>query len=160
MPGSGKAAELRARSRAWLERHPRTRRALDYTGCLRTDRQSVARGIAAGLFVALTPVFGVQTLLLVVVCVLLRANFPAAFAASWLSNPFTIGPMLLAFNALGSVVSGSLAQPLAADAAGDAVLQTQLTFIGSLLVAAPAALLGYGAALWFQQRFAGRAASR
>ncbi len=160
MLSRAKLAELRARGHAWLEGHPRMRRALDATGCLRGDRQSIARGIAAGLFVALTPLFGVQTLLLVPVCVLLRANFPAAFAASWLSNPFTIGPMLLAFNALGRVVSGMLSQPLtaAATTGGDALLQTQLTIIGSLLIAVPVSLLGYGAALWVQGRFADRAA--
>lgn len=150
-----KFGRVRMQGRQWLERHPRVQRTLGYSGCLRTDRQSVARGVAAGLFVALTPVFGVQTLVLLVVCMLLRANFPVAFAASWISNPFTIGPLVLAFNALGRAVFGPLAAPLSARAgvADDALLQTQLTILGSLLIAVPVALSGYAAALWLQRRF-------
>ena len=149
-----KFGRVRTQGRQWLERHPRVQRTLGHSGCLRTDRQSVARGVAAGLFVALTPVFGVQTLVLLAVCVLLRANFPVAFAASWISNPFTIGPLVLAFNALGQAVFGPLAQPLSvrSGVADDALLQTQLTLLGSLLIAVPISLAGYAAALWLKGR--------
>jgi uncharacterized protein (DUF2062 family) len=144
---------LHDESHGWLDRHPRTARMLDVTGCLGTATHQVARGAAAGLFVALIPVFGMQTLLLLLVCVLARANFPVAFLVSWVSNPFTIGGIALAANFAGRAVFGTLALPFtdAGSVADIAVEQTLLTLLGSLVVATPVAMLGYAIALWLQR---------
>lgn len=154
MWASEKLRELRAEGHQWLERHPRLQRALDATGCLGTSPRSIARGVAAGLFVALTPVFGVQTLLMVGVCVLLRGNFPAAFIVSWICNPLTIGPLLLTFNTIGNALFGPLEVSLATpgEATGEILAEAQLTVLGSLVLAIPAALIGYAVALWVQRR--------
>ena len=148
--------QLRADSDRWLEAHPRVSHALDHTGCLKTDRHAIARGVAAGLFVALTPVFGIQTFLLMLVCVLLHANFPVAFAVSWLSNPFTIGPIVLAANFAGREILAPMFPAISQSAYLDneAVWQTTWTILGSLLIAIPAALLGYFVALLFRRRAA------
>ncbi len=144
---------LREKSLGWLDRHPRTARLLDVTGALGTGTHQVARGAAAGLFVALIPVFGVQTLLLLLVCVVARANFPVAFLVSWISNPFTIGGIVLAGNLAGRAFFGPLAEPLAesGNVADIAAGQTLLTFLGSLVIAMPVAILGYAVALWIQR---------
>lgn len=144
---------LRDESHGWLDRHPRTTRLLDVTGCLGTGTHQVARGAAAGLFVALIPVFGMQTLLLLLVCALARANFPVAFLVSWISNPFTIGGIALVANLTGRAVFDTLALPFtdAGSVADIAAEQTLLTLLGSLVVATPVAILGYVIALWVQR---------
>jgi uncharacterized protein len=138
--------KLRRRAQGWLITHPRTRRLLQVTGCLRRGTEAGARGVAVGLFIALTPTVGIQTLLLAGICMLSRANFLAAFAVSWVANPFTIGPLYWLFHQIGESVfkvlfGGVWALPGAfVDGVGDELL---FTAIGSLLVAVPAAIAGY-----------------
>lgn len=126
---------------------------LDVTGCLGTGTHQVARGAAVGLFVALIPVFGMQTLLLLLVSVLTRANFPVAFLVSWISNPFTIGGIALAANLAGRAVFGTLVLPFSdpGSVADFAAEQTLLTLLGSFVIATPVALLGYVIALAVQR---------
>lgn len=60
----------------------------------RFRRESVARGVAVGLLVAIIPILPFQTILAIVLSILLRANIPIAFLTSWVSNPFTIVPLI------------------------------------------------------------------
>jgi len=151
------AARTRVESRRWLDRHPRVARLLDVSGCLSLGDHAIARGVGAGLFIALTPLFGAQTLLLIAACILVRGNFPAAFLVSWVSNPFTIGPMIVAFNAIGRGLFGSAGAPPAAgsDLAGAAAEQTLLTLAGSLVVSAPVAVAAYLLTLGLRRRVSG-----
>lgn len=147
--------KARAQSRRWLRHHPKLARLLDLAGCLETGNHSIARGAGAGLFVALVPVFGAQTILLLMVCVIARANFPIAYLASWVSNPFTIGPLAVAANSVGRVAVAPVTWPfdMPAGLAKIAVEQTLVTLLGSLVIAIPAALIGYAFTLWVQERF-------
>ncbi len=141
--------QARARAREWLARHPRVEAFLRRTGCLSVHRRAVARGIAVGLFVGLTPTVGIQTVLMIGACLLLRANFPAAFVISWISNPLTVGPLYVAYSIIGETLLGSwltfaifslfeLTWTVAS-----AVMEVAYVGLGSLLVAVPAALAGY-----------------
>lgn len=141
---------LRARAGQWLEAHPRVARGLERTGCLGMSRRVLARGVAVGLFVALTPTFGFQTALMLAGCVAVRASFPAAFVVSWVSNPITVAPLYFAFNAVGDAVFGDPVRA-ALDLGGllgEATQETILIALGSLLIAIPAAVAGYGLFLW------------
>jgi uncharacterized protein (DUF2062 family) len=151
-----KYQEIRAQSHRWLGRHPILARALEYTGCLGVNDHVVARGVAVGLFVGLTPTVGVQTLLMIAGCVLLRGNFPAAFLVSWVSNPLTMAPLYVAFNALGRATFEPLVRPSIklTGLEGAAVLEGLLTLLGSLLLAVPISMLGYAVALWAWREFA------
>lgn len=137
---------LRRRANQWLHGHPRVRRALEVTGCLGSGPETAARGVAVGLFVCLTPTVGLQTALLVIGCMLARGNFAIAFAVSWISNPFTVGPLYWTFHALGEGLFGLLSIPVEGSAAwylqgpGD---EMAFTAVGSLLVAVPVAVAGY-----------------
>jgi uncharacterized protein len=148
-----------ARLQHWLARHPRAASLLHQSGSLRPDPEPVARGVAVGLFIGLTPTFGVQTSLIVVGCILLRGNVCSALAASWVSNPLTIVPLYWCFHALGEACF----QPLPVFAAltlapysRDVGEELLLTALGSLIMAFPLAVFGYLAAL----RGAGRFFSR
>lgn len=145
----------RIRARQWLRRNPRLSRFLERTGSLNVDEFTLARGVAVGLFIGLTPTVGVQTLLMLVVSVLLRANFPAAFAASWINNPLTMAPFYFGFHALGEVLMKVL--PIRFDSLSGLELEiardTTALVIGSLCIAIPAGLLGYVGFLYVWRRF-------
>ena len=135
----------RQRARAWLDRHPIIAGFLRRTGCLSVHRRSLARGVAVGLFVGLTPTVGVQTLLMLVGCLALRANFPAAFLVSWVSNPLTLAPLYLTYNVLGELIFGGLVRSFfqLTDLVAEALMEMTYLVLGSLLVAVPAAAVGY-----------------
>lgn len=84
-----------------LSKHPRSRsrfhRFWRYHYC-RLVRQKgspefLARGLAAGVFAGLFPLFGLQTILGVALAILCRGNKWMAVAGTWVSNPLTYGPI-------------------------------------------------------------------
>lgn len=64
---------------------------------LRGTSKELARGLAAGVFAGLFPLFGLQTIIGVVIASLLRGNKLMAAAGTWISNPLTYVP-IYAFN--------------------------------------------------------------
>jgi hypothetical protein len=131
--------------RYWLGEHPLVARILARSGFLGLHRRVLARGVAVGLLVGLTPTVGFQTILMVLLCLLVRGSFPAAFLVSWVSNPLTAPALYFAFNRLGEAVFGQLLAPLlpATGLASKALEQSMYLAAGSALIALPAALLGY-----------------
>jgi uncharacterized protein len=53
----------------------------------------LARGLAAGVFAGLFPLFGLQTILGVALAILFRGNKWMAIVGTWISNPLTYGPI-------------------------------------------------------------------
>lgn len=137
-------------ARQWLANHPRVARFLERTGCLNVDEYALARGIAVGMFVGLTPTVGIQTILMMLGSMTFRANFLAAFAVSWVSNPLTMAPLYFGFNRIGDAVFGWLLDSMAwlSGVSAEIVRETAALFLGSLLVAMPASVIGYGLFLW------------
>lgn len=140
----------RREARQWLADHPRVALFLERTGCLHVDEYALARGIAVGLFIGLTPTVGIQTLLMLIASMTFRANFLAAFAVSWISNPLTMAPLYFGFNRIGDVVFGWLLDSMAwlSGVSEDIVRETAAMFLGSLVVAIPATVIGYFLFLW------------
>ncbi len=56
---------------------------------LRDSPERIARGLALGLFLGMTPTFGVQMLLALFAAILLRENKLAAILGVWVTNPVT-----------------------------------------------------------------------
>ncbi|MEB3266995.1 MAG: DUF2062 domain-containing protein [Leptolyngbya sp.] len=74
---------------------------------LRGHPKELARGLAAGVFAGLFPLFGLQTILGVAIALRIRGNPILAAAGTWVSNPFTYVP-IYAFNyQLGRWLLGS-----------------------------------------------------
>lgn len=123
------------RVRGWLRR----------SGCLSFKREPIARGIGIGLLVGLTPLVGLQTGLMLAGCLLVRGNFAVAFAISWVSNPFTVPPMIFAYHELGEWLFGTWVRTLikGTDAIDDALIGILNTALGTVLIAVPIALIGY-----------------
>jgi uncharacterized protein len=149
----------RQKSHAWLQRHPRVRALLARSGSLDVDEYTLARGVAVGLFIALTPTLGIQTPLMLGASVLLRANFPAAFLVSWINNPLTVAFLYVGFHELGERVMALLSMDFAGlfgprDGLEERLAEnTAALVVGSLCVATPVALAGYFLFLQVWRRF-------
>ena len=157
MASGGGPGGTNQRLREWLRR----------SGCLSFKREPIARGIGIGLLVGLTPTVGLQTLLMLGGCLLIRGNFPAAFTISWVSNPFTLPPMIFAYHELGEWLFGSWVRSLFQDseALDDALIALLNTMLGTALIAIPIALIGYFTSLgisevWHRRRQRARSLRR
>lgn len=79
-PSRPERRRLYRRVADWLLRHQGT-------------PQSLARGFAVGLFVALTPTIGLQMVLAGLIAHVLKGNRAVAAGLAWVSNPLTMGPL-------------------------------------------------------------------
>jgi uncharacterized protein (DUF2062 family) len=66
----------------------------------------IALGMAVGAFVAVTPTWGIQMLLVVGVAWLVRANKVAGIPMVWLTNPFTNVPIYSFCYIVGQAIAG------------------------------------------------------
>lgn len=137
---------MRWRAHAWLGRHPRLHNMLHGRGVIRGGPESIARGVAIGLFIGLTPTVGFQTVLILMGCLLVAGNFPSAFVASFVTNPFTVAPLYWAYHELGEAIFTAL--PVLSSDPDVWYLQgigadIVFTLTGSLLIATPMAVIGY-----------------
>lgn len=73
---------------------------------LRGTPAAIARGLACGVFAGCFPLFGLQTIIGVLLAVIFRGNKFAAAIGTWISNPLTYVP-IFAFNyKVGEVLLG------------------------------------------------------
>jgi hypothetical protein len=135
----------KVQARSWLRKNPRFRDWLQRRGALSIRNGGLRRGAAVGLFIGMTPTVGIQTIFMLMGCMAWRGSFPVAFAVSWVSNPVTMGPLYLGWHYIGEL----LFEPLLLSVysidtpAEQALLETVLTVLGSLPLAAVTALIGY-----------------
>jgi uncharacterized protein len=73
----------------WRKSMQTSRIALRRLVRLRASPHEIALGCAAGAFVSITPLLGVQTLLAIVLATLLRASVPAAVLGTFVGNPLS-----------------------------------------------------------------------
>ena len=74
-------------------------------------RDTVAHGLAIGLFFSLIPI-PFQMLPAALVAIRAKANIPFAMAACWITNPLTTGPILWAQYTLGNWMCNTLRVPV------------------------------------------------
>jgi uncharacterized protein len=55
--------------------------------------ESIALGVALGIFIAMTPTVGIQMILVVIVHTIVKANRMSGIAMCYISNPFTMLPI-------------------------------------------------------------------
>lgn len=111
----------------------------------RMQHESVARGVAVGIFWAFViPV--AQTLAAAVHCAWWRANLPVAATMTLLTNPLTFGFWLWLAHKLGLLVLGEPAYAAPVEGAGALAWLSELgwpTVLGMGLFAVGGATLGY-----------------
>jgi uncharacterized protein (DUF2062 family) len=74
----------------------------------------VALAFGLGMFIAFFPLLGTHTAIALALAVAFRLNRVAILAGAWMSNPWTIGPMLTAGTLVGCVLLGVSPKTLAA----------------------------------------------
>jgi len=135
---------LKKNNRKWLRNNPKSLRLLRRFNCFDNGLLAIARGISIGLFFGLTPTVGFQTLLVLPCCLLFRANFPLAFAATWVSNPLTMGPLYYSWNRIGNWLLAETAETSGSDSTLSFLLaESEQLVIGSLIFAIPACIISY-----------------
>jgi len=110
----------------------------------------IARGLAAGIFAGMFPLFGLQTLIGIAIATLLRGNRIMAAAGTWISNPFTYVPIYAANLQLGVWLLGAK-DPIVAPTglmSWEEILAlgieiTVALFLGCTVVGLISAIIGY-----------------
>ena len=121
---------------------------------LRAEPDAIARGMALGLFIGMTPTFGVQMFLALIFAFLLRQNKIAALIGVWCTNPVT-APIIYGLEfEIGRLFLGMPRPeaPLAFTWEALTALGWQLVApfcVGSLVLGIPVALIGYALTLRF-----------
>lgn len=116
---------------------------------LRGTPEFIARGLAAGVFTGMFPIFGFQMLAGIALATLIRGNKVVAAAGTWISNPITSLPIFAWNFQLGRWLTGSEAsfEPESMKSFDHLIefgadVLTDL-FIGSLLMGILAAIASY-----------------
>ena len=86
------------------------RRWLDHPNLWHLNRESVAGGVAIGLFAGLVP-GPLQMLTAALLAIPLKKNLPVALATTLYTNPFTIAPLYLVAYAYGRLLLGAGGHP-------------------------------------------------
>jgi uncharacterized protein (DUF2062 family) len=86
---------MKLRSRTWIQKLLRPAARFIKFRILHVDDtpQRIARGMAVGLWVAFTPLMGIQMAIALGGAILFRANKALAVMCVWLSNPLTLVPV-------------------------------------------------------------------
>jgi uncharacterized protein (DUF2062 family) len=61
----------------------------------RSSPKAVARGLAAGVFSGMFPLFGFQTIIALILAIIIKGNKLVAAIATWISNPLTYVPLYM-----------------------------------------------------------------
>ncbi|WP_368157334.1 DUF2062 domain-containing protein [Aeromonas sp. R10-2] len=111
------------------------------------NRRSAAGAFAVGLFMAWVPL-PCQMLLAAGGAILCRVNLPLSVALVWLSNPFTMPPLLYGAYLVGCQLLGHSAQQIEIEFTWDWLVSVLGTvapplLLGSLILALLSSLIGY-----------------
>jgi len=121
---------------------------------LRVEPDEIARGMALGLFVGMTPTFGVQMILALFFAFLLRQNKIAALIGVWNTNPVTAPFIYGVEYELGRALLGLPRPDASIEFSFEAMrelgwLLASPLCLGSLVLGIPIALVGYALTLHF-----------
>ncbi len=128
---------------------------------MKSSPESIARGVAAGVFAGSFPLMGLQIIIGVAIAVLVRGNKVIAAASTWISNPLTYVPLFLLNFHVGRWL---LRQPMTTELPisssswnWDALMSMGLSvagslMLGSLVVGLVASCVGYFVGLAIARR--------
>ena len=121
----------------------------------------IAAGFAVGVFISITPFFGIHTPMAIGAAFLFRLNKLTPITGAWVNTPFTVVPVLIASFKLGEYLLGNKPRPFnvnfdqlswaAIRPYADAIL------LGSSVIGLVAAVIGYFICYWLVVRFRKRA---
>jgi uncharacterized protein len=115
----------------------------------------IAAGFAVGVFISLTPFFGIHTPLAIAAAFLFRLNKLTTITGAWVNTPLTVVPMLVASYKLGEWLLGNQPQPFSVASLDWSAIKPYATAIllGSSVIGLLAAVAGYFLCYWLVVRF-------
>lgn len=143
--------------------------------------ESIARGVALGVFVSMTPFVGMQMVIVAALNTLLKANRIAGLTMTYIANPLTFIPIYWADYQVGRVLLGQKSIPKERfetifELRGSNLIARSLSFfenlgefswelagpliLGSLIVGLVCALPSYPVTLWISRRHRARKAAK
>ncbi len=115
----------------------------------------IAGGFAVGVFIGITPLFGLHTPLAIASAYIFRLNKITTITGAWLNTPLTVVPVLMASYRLGEFILGQSPQSVSFEILDWHHLKgyAAALFIGSSIIGLAAALLSYFICYWMVVRF-------
>ena len=115
----------------------------------------ISAGFAVGVFISLTPFFGIHTPLALAAAFLFRLNKLTTITGAWVNTPLTVVPMLAASYKLGEYLLGAEPRPFTLTELSWTALKpyAEAVLLGSSLIGLAAAVTGYFGCYWLVVRF-------
>lgn len=126
---------------------------------LRGSQQEIARGLAAGVFTGLFPIFGLQIAAGILLAILVKGNKIMAAAGTWISNPLTSIPLFFINYQVGCWLLGYSYQSIKSEdfQSWETIAQLGNQFMTALIVGCffmgtVCAIVSYFLCLWLLKR--------
>lgn len=115
----------------------------------------IAAGFAVGVFISITPLFGIHTPLAIAAAFIFRLNKLTTITGAWLNSPLTVLPVLMASYRLGEFILGQKPRPVSFETLDWHHLKEYATalFIGSSIIGLITAFVSYALCYWLVVRF-------
>jgi len=115
----------------------------------------IAAGFAVGVFISITPLFGLHTPLAIALAFIFRLNKLTTITGAWVNTPLTVLPVLMISYRLGAFVLGQQTGAVSFHTLEWHHLKDYAAplFIGSSLIGLIAALFSYALCYWLVIRF-------
>ncbi len=115
----------------------------------------IAAGFAVGVFISLTPFFGLHTPMAVAAALLFRLNKLTTITGAWVNTPLTVVPVLAASYKLGERLVGAEPREFKLVELSWHALQpyAKAVLLGSAVIGLVAALIAYAGCYWLVVRF-------
>lgn len=115
----------------------------------------IAAGFALGVFISITPLFGLHTPLAIAAAFIFRLNKVATITGAWVNTPFTVLPVLMGSYRLGEFLLGQEPLEVSFTSLKWSHLKEHASalFVGSSLLGLLAALMSYAVCYWLVLRF-------
>jgi uncharacterized protein (TIGR03546 family) len=116
---------------------------------------NIAGGFAVGVFIGITPLFGIHTTLAIAAALIFRLNKLTTITGSWMNTPLTVLPILMASYRLGEFLLGQKPQAVSFKTLDWHHLKEYATalFIGSSIIGLALAVIAYFLCYWLVVRF-------
>jgi len=115
----------------------------------------IAAGFAVGVFISITPLFGLHTPLAIAMAFIFRLNKLTTVTGAWVNTPLTVLPVLILSHRLGAFVMGQQAGAVSFHTLEWHHLKAYAAplFVGSSIIGLIAALFSYALCYWLVVRF-------
>lgn len=115
----------------------------------------IAAGFAVGVFISVTPFFGLHTPMAIAAAFIFRLNKLTTITGAWVNTPFTVPPLLIGSYKLGAYLLGENPRPFNVTTLEWSYLRNyaESLILGSSVIGLLAAVIAYFFCYWLVVRF-------